>query len=318
MTAVVPLTTPRRSRALAPSTTTSPTAKLRSPTTSRSGPSWPASARSRWQTLLSWSTWARRWAVDHRLFPGLVGLPPVGDQGAVAVVAGLERSDAVMLGVGGDRLLQVAGADVVDGPLLPGLDLPAVDGQLGGAQAEAEGAEAAAGLDGGELAVVADQHHLGPRPLGMAEQGGELAGGDHGGLVHHQHRSGRPARSGHAWRSSSSRSTVRASVKPSSARPTVAIPVGAAPEDLVAVQLEGLPGQPQRPGLARPGPPHHHRHPGAALGEVTDHGRLVLPGGGVAVQDLADDLRPDDGAALARPAGGAVDQLPLKSQQLRG
>ena len=88
-------------------------------------------------------------------------------------------------------------------------------------------------------------------------------------------------------------------------------------EDLVAVQLEGLPGQPQRPGLARPGPPHHHRHPGAALGEVTDHGRLVLPGAGVAVQDLADDLRPHHGAALIRPAGGAVDQLPLKCQQLR-
>ena len=88
-------------------------------------------------------------------------------------------------------------------------------------------------------------------------------------------------------------------------------------EDLVAVQLERLPGQPQRPGLARPGPPDHHRHPGAALGEVADHGRLVLPGGGVAVQDLADNLRPDDGAALAGPAGGAVDQLPLKCQQLR-
>jgi hypothetical protein len=57
----VPLTTPSRSRALAPSTTTSPTAKLRSPTTNRSGPSWPSSARSRWHTWLSWSTWARRW-----------------------------------------------------------------------------------------------------------------------------------------------------------------------------------------------------------------------------------------------------------------
>ena len=89
-------------------------------------------------------------------------------------------------------------------------------------------------------------------------------------------------------------------------------------QDLMAVQLEGLPGQPQRPGLAAAGPPDHHRHPVAALGEVTDHGRLVLPDAGVAVQDLADQLRPDDGAALAGPAGGAVDQLPLKGQQLRG
>ena len=90
-----------------------------------------------------------------------------------------------------------------------------------------------------------------------------------------------------------------------------------AAQDLVAGQLERLPGQPQRPGLARPGPPHHHRHPGAALGEVTDHGRLVLPGGGVPVQDLADHLGPDDGAALVGPPGGAVDQVPLKGQQLR-
>ena len=127
-------------------------------------------------------------AVDHRVFPGLMGLPPVVDEGAVAVVAGLEGADAVMLGIGGDRLLQVAGAHVVDRPLLPGLDLPPVHGQLGGAQSEPEGAEAATGGDGGELAVVADQHHLGPRPLRMAEQGGELAGADHGGLVHHQHR----------------------------------------------------------------------------------------------------------------------------------
>ncbi|HEX8134398.1 MAG TPA: hypothetical protein VF880_13335 [Actinomycetes bacterium] len=64
--------------------------------------------------------------VDHRLLPGLVRLPPVGHQGAVAVVFGLERLDAVVLGVGGDRLLQVAGTHIVNRALLPGLDLPAV------------------------------------------------------------------------------------------------------------------------------------------------------------------------------------------------
>ena len=41
-----------------------------------------------------------------------------------------------MLGIGGDGLLEVAGAHVVDRALLPGLDLPPVDGQLRGAQAE--------------------------------------------------------------------------------------------------------------------------------------------------------------------------------------
>ena len=73
--------------------------------------------------------------VDHRLFPLLVGLPPVRDEGAVAVVAGLEGADAVMLGIGGDGLLQVPGAHVVDRPLLPRFDLPPVDGQFGGAEA---------------------------------------------------------------------------------------------------------------------------------------------------------------------------------------
>jgi len=85
-----------------------------------------------------------------------VDLPPVGDEGAVAVVAGLEGADAVMLGISGDRLLKVAGPHVVDGALLPGFDLPAVDGELGGAEAQAQSAEAAAGSDGGELAVIPD------------------------------------------------------------------------------------------------------------------------------------------------------------------
>ena len=100
--------------------------------------------------------------VDHRLFPGLMRLPPVVNQRPVAVVTGLERSDAVMLGIGGNRLLDVAGAHALDRLLFPGLDLAAVDGQLRGAQAQAQGAEAAASLDGGELAVIADQHRLGP------------------------------------------------------------------------------------------------------------------------------------------------------------
>jgi hypothetical protein len=115
-------------------------------------------------------------------------MPPVVDEGAVAVVAGLERPDAVVLGVGDDRLLQVASPDVIDGTLLPRLHLPPVDGQLGCSEAQAEGAEAATRGDGGELAVVADQHHLGAGTVGVAEQGGEPSGGHHGSLVHHQHR----------------------------------------------------------------------------------------------------------------------------------
>ena len=110
---------------MAPSTTTSPTANERSPTTRRSGPSWPCLGPQPLADLVELVDLGAAVGVDHRLLPGLVGLPPVADQGAVAVVAGLEGADAVMLGIGGDRLLQVAGAHVVDGPLLPGLDLAA-------------------------------------------------------------------------------------------------------------------------------------------------------------------------------------------------
>jgi integrase len=54
------------------------------------------------------------------------------------------------------------------------------------------------------------------------------------------------------------------------------------------------------------------------LGEVADHRHLVLTGAGVAVQELADQVGTDRGAALICPTGGALDQLTLKGQQLRG
>jgi hypothetical protein len=53
--------------------------------------------------------------------------------------------------------------------------LTSVFHQLGSAEAEAEGAEAAAGVDRRQLPVVTDQHHLGPGLLGMLEEAGELA-----------------------------------------------------------------------------------------------------------------------------------------------
>jgi hypothetical protein len=48
--------------------------------------------------------------------------------------------------------------------------LAAVLGQLAGAESEAEGAEAAAGVDGGQLLVVADQDDLGPGLLGVLKE----------------------------------------------------------------------------------------------------------------------------------------------------
>jgi hypothetical protein len=214
------------------------------------------------------------------------------------VIAGLIGANTVVLGIGGDRLLEVASAHVINGALLPGLDLPAIDGEFAGAQPLAEGAEAAAGLDGGELPVVADQRHLGTRPLRIHKEGSEL-------LVVTMAASSTTStvRSSNSvlrcWRSSSSRSTVRASVKPSSARATVAIPVGAVPRTLVAVQLERLSGQPQRPGFTAASSADDDRDAGAALGEVADH------------------LRPDQRTALLSAAGGAVHELPLEGQQFR-
>jgi hypothetical protein len=122
---------------LAPSTTTSPTANERSPTGQPLGAELAVLGPEPLADAVELVDLGAAVAVDHRPLPSLVDLPPVGDQGAVAVVAGLEGADAVMLGIGGDRLLEVAGAHVIDGPLLPGLDLSAVDGQLAGAEAEA-------------------------------------------------------------------------------------------------------------------------------------------------------------------------------------
>jgi hypothetical protein len=87
-------------------------------------------------------------------------------------------------------------------------------------------------------------------------------------------------------------------------------------EDLVAVQLERLPRHPKRPRLARPSPADHHRHAGAAPGQVADHCRLVLPDRPVAVEDLADRLRAHHGAALVSAVHSTVHELPFEGQQL--
>jgi hypothetical protein len=92
--------------------------------------------------------------------------------------------------VGAEGDVEVAVAEVLDRLPLPGFLLAAVLGQLAGAQPQPQAAEAAAGLDGGQLPVVADQDDLGPGPVGVVEEAGELAGAEHAGLIHHQHRPG--------------------------------------------------------------------------------------------------------------------------------
>jgi hypothetical protein len=92
--------------------------------------------------------------------------------------------------VGGHRLLDQPVTDQLQGLAFPGLVLAAVLGQLAGAEAEPEGAEAAAGVDGGQLPVVTDQHHLGLGAVGVLQEPGELAAAQHAGLIDHQHRPG--------------------------------------------------------------------------------------------------------------------------------
>jgi hypothetical protein len=104
--------------------------------------------------------------------------------------------------------------------------LAAILDQLAGAEAEAEGAEAAAGVDGGQLPVVADQDDLGPGLVGVLEERvsfrlPSIPASSTTSTVRLSSCS-RPRS-----RSASSRSQVATSSNPSVSRPTVAIPVGA-------------------------------------------------------------------------------------------
>ena len=173
----VPLATPSWAMALRPHTTRSPTASCRSSTWRRSGPRRPRAASSCWQALLSRSTSARRPASTITSWAGsrsavLPGLPPVLEQGQGGGRLGLGGHHPVVGPVGGHRLLDQPTADQLEGLAFPGLLLAAVLGQLAGAEAEAEGAEAAAGVDRGQLPVIADQHHLGLRPARRGRGGG--------------------------------------------------------------------------------------------------------------------------------------------------
>ena len=176
------------------------------------------SARRPASTITSWA------GVAFGLLPGR---PPVLEQRQGGGRLRIGGHHPVVGPVGGHRLLDQPRADQLQGLAFPGLLLAAVLDQLAGAQAEAEGAEATAGVDRGQLPVIADQHHLGPGLLGVLEQAGELAAAEHAGLIHHQHRRlsscSRPRS-----RSASSRSQVATSSNPSASRLTVAIPVGAA------------------------------------------------------------------------------------------
>jgi len=69
----------------------------------------------------------------------------------------------------------------------PGVVLAAVLGELDRLETHGEGGEGAAGVDLGELVMVADEDDLGAVSVGVVEETGQLAGADHGRFVDHDH-----------------------------------------------------------------------------------------------------------------------------------
>jgi hypothetical protein len=219
--------------------------------------------------------------------------------------------------VGGHGLLDQPGADKVEGFTFPGLVLAAVLGQLAGAEAEAEGAEAAAGVDWGQLPVIADQDHLGLGLVCVLQELGELAAADHAGLVDHQHRVGvqllvssvevgqEPVAGGHL-------------LEPLALETYGRDPGRGRGQEPVAVQLPGMAGDAEGVGLARPGPADDQGDPLAALAQIPHHGLLIRSGGGMSGQRIPHRFMGGDRRLFARPAGGAGDQSLFDRQQLRG
>jgi hypothetical protein len=91
-----------------------------------------------------------------RVVVGLLpGRPPVLEQGQGGGGLGVGGHHPIVSLVGGHRLLHQPRPDQLKSFAFPGLLLPSVLDQLAGAEAEPEGAEAAAGVDRGQLPVIA-------------------------------------------------------------------------------------------------------------------------------------------------------------------
>jgi hypothetical protein len=125
---------------------------------------------------------------DHAgLLPIAEALPPVAHLGGVGFRLGAAHDHLAVRHQPIEGLVLPARAEQGGDLLAKGRLLAVVAAQLAGTQAEAEGAERAAGVDGSELPVVADHDHLASGPLGMMQEAGELAGADHGRLIQYHH-----------------------------------------------------------------------------------------------------------------------------------
>ena len=107
--------------------------------------------------------------------------PPVLDQALPGLVDGAGDGDPAVVGVGLDGRGHVAlsqGDEGISLPLLVGTGLAAVGGEGDDVVAQLLGQrpQRPTGVDGGQLAVVADQDQLGPGRVDMASGAGRGSG----------------------------------------------------------------------------------------------------------------------------------------------
>jgi hypothetical protein len=164
--------------------------------------------------------------------------------------------------------------------------------------------------------------------VGVVEEAGELAGAEHAGLIHHQHRPGvqQPPVVGAA---PAARVALLVQfgqqavdgvgvLEAFGAQADGGDPGRCSAKDSVAVQLPGVPGDSEGEGLAGAGPSDRHLDAGAALGEVADHRLLVGADAGMGGQRVPHSVGCADPDLLGRPADRRVQQPLLDLEQFGG
>ena len=112
---------------------------------------------------------------------------PVGGHVVADVDRGVGDEDAVVGVVAVERVGDPAGAQVGEGVAFPGVLLAAVLGEGDGREPVGEPVEETAGVDGVELAGIADHDDLRAGVVCGVEEGDEAAGGCHRGFVDDEH-----------------------------------------------------------------------------------------------------------------------------------
>ncbi|HUP75765.1 MAG TPA: hypothetical protein VM282_22205 [Acidimicrobiales bacterium] len=110
---------------------------------------------------------------------------PGADELTLRGVAVGRGVDVSVFCVGGERLLDVAVAELDERVAFPGLVLSPVLGELDRCDAGGEAPEQSAGFDFGELVVVADEHDFRAGRGGGVEDRCELSCAGHAGFVDH-------------------------------------------------------------------------------------------------------------------------------------